>query len=290
MPAKQEGLVLTRASCCCTCLLEALFLTGLFALFRGCPKHCRDVAVNFSNNLHVDILRILLIVNWLQEFVKARLPIFSCNLALALIANVQCINVLYYSCKCRLFYFCPNYLLLNFGKLFSGRYIRCSAQSIDTQQNSHFQSYKNTNSESGLTIDNQRITRCTPSSWFLSRCSHTSLTGFPQTLPRSTRAALFPGRAPHRPIAFSFHKSILFLVNFFQDDTLCATRILLDISDLGIFRVVKTTTLISAKQLIHSNLQVALQLRRHLPFVSMLICSWDFHGQKYGTTKKRVNT
>lgn len=43
--------------------LEALFRTGLFALFRGCPKHCRDVAVNFSNNLHVDILWMLLIVN-----------------------------------------------------------------------------------------------------------------------------------------------------------------------------------------------------------------------------------
>ena len=42
---------------------EALFRTGLFALFRGCPKDCRDVAVNFSNNLHVDILWILLIVN-----------------------------------------------------------------------------------------------------------------------------------------------------------------------------------------------------------------------------------
>lgn len=43
--------------------LEALFRTGLFALFRGCPKHCRDVAVNFSNNLHVEILWMLLIVN-----------------------------------------------------------------------------------------------------------------------------------------------------------------------------------------------------------------------------------
>ena len=95
---------------------------------------------------------------------KARLPIFSCNLALALIANVLCVNVLYYSCKCRLFYFCPNYLLLNFGKLFSGRHIRRSAQSVDAQQNSHFQSCKNTNSESGLTIDNQRITRCTQTS------------------------------------------------------------------------------------------------------------------------------
>lgn len=42
-------------------------------------------------------------------------------------------------------------------------------------------------------------------------------------------------------------------------DTGRATRIALAISDLGIFRVAKTTTLISVKQLIHSNLQVALQ-------------------------------
>ena len=40
-----------------------------------------------------------------------------------------------------------------------------------------------------------------------------------------------------------------------------ATRIPLIISALGIFRVAKTTTLISVKQLIHSNLQVALQKR-----------------------------
>ena len=83
--------------------LEALFRTGLFALFRGCPKHCRDVAVNFSNNLHVDVLWMLLIVNWLWRSVKARLPIFSCNLALGLIANVLCVSVLCYSPKCRLF-------------------------------------------------------------------------------------------------------------------------------------------------------------------------------------------
>ena len=44
-------------------LWTVLFRTGLFALFRGCPKHCRDVAVNFSNNLQVDILWMLLIVN-----------------------------------------------------------------------------------------------------------------------------------------------------------------------------------------------------------------------------------
>ena len=45
-----------------------------------------------------------------------------------------------------------------------------------------------------------------------------------------------------------------------------ATRITLAISDLGIFRVVKTTTLISVKQLIHSNLQVALQNAETLTF------------------------
>ena len=42
-----------------------------------------------------------------------------------------------------------------------------------------------------------------------------------------------------------------------------ATHIPLDISALGIFRVVKTTTLISVKQLIHSNLEVALHLWGH---------------------------
>ena len=30
--------------------------------------------------------------------------------------------------------------------------------------------------------------------------------------------------APHRPIAFSFHKSLPFLVNFFQDDTFDVAR------------------------------------------------------------------
>lgn len=42
-----------------------------------------------------------------------------------------------------------------------------------------------------------------------------------------------------------------------------AAHIPLTISALGIFRVAKTTTLISVKQLIHNNLQVALQLRSH---------------------------
>ena len=55
-------------------------------------------------------------------------------------------------------------------------------------------------------------------------------------------------------------------LTFFQDDTGRATRIPLSISALGIFRVVKTTTLISAKQLIRSNLQVALQNAETLTF------------------------
>ena len=52
----------------------------------------------------------------------------------------------------------------------------------------------------------------------------------------------------------------------FTDVEWCATLILLAISDLGIFRVVKTATLISVKQLIHSNLQVALQNAETLTF------------------------
>ena len=52
----------------------------------------------------------------------------------------------------------------------------------------------------------------------------------------------------------------------------CATLILLAISDLGIFRVVKTATLISVKQLIHNNLQVAAQLRRHWRTSSGQMC------------------
>ena len=45
-----------------------------------------------------------------------------------------------------------------------------------------------------------------------------------------------------------------------------AVRIPLVISALGIFRVAKTTTLISVKQLIHNNLQVALQNAETLTF------------------------
>ena len=62
---------------------------------------------------------------------------------------------------------------------------------------------------------------------------------------------------------------LLNIYSFMRHNAVCqlppgrAARITLAISVLGIFRVVKTTTLISVKQLTHSNLQVALQLRGH---------------------------
>ena len=89
---------------------------------------------------------------------KARLPIFSCNLALALITNTLCANVLYYSRKCRLFYFCPNYLLfylcpnyllLNIGKLFIGRYSLRDVQIAEYHMVERFQSRQKHNSENG---------------------------------------------------------------------------------------------------------------------------------------------
>ena len=49
--------------------------------------------------------------------------------------------------------------------------------------------------------------------------------------------------APHRPIAFSFHTSLLFLVNFFQDDTLGMEHNHMAIKRLTIFRVVDMQTL-----------------------------------------------
>ena len=63
--------------------------------------------------------------------------------------------------------------------------------------------------------------------------------------------------APHRPIAFSFHKSLLFSVNFFQDYTLGVTRNWLCISVLGDFRVVKISTLKMVNSLLLSDLLVA---------------------------------
>ena len=58
-----------------------------------------------SNNLHVDILWILLIINELSRFLKARLPIFSCNLALAFRAKALNVNVFCASLISRLFHF-----------------------------------------------------------------------------------------------------------------------------------------------------------------------------------------
>ena len=63
---------------------------------------------------------------------------------------------------------------------------------------------------------------------------------------------------PHFPISFRFHKSLLFLVNFFQDDTRGAARKLLIITALTVFRVVKIPTLEIPKRLLLSGLQVAL--------------------------------
>ena len=118
------------ASCCCACPLEALFRTGLFALFRSCPKHWCDVAVNFSNNPHVDAARKALILSKISTFRVA----------------------------------------------------------------------KNTNSESGLTIDNQRITRCAPTSPFPTIFHVTVLWSIPhQNYP------------PHStsPLAGAFHVKVL---------------------------------------------------------------------------------
>lgn len=62
----------------------------------------------FLNNLHVGLSVILLIINSLREYIKVRLPIFSCNLPLAFIANMLCISVLDDTHKARLFNFFPS--------------------------------------------------------------------------------------------------------------------------------------------------------------------------------------
>ena len=69
-----------------------------------------------------------------------------------------------------------------------------------------------------------------------------------------------------------------------------ATRITLVISALDIFRVVKITTLISVKQLIHSNLQVALQNAETLTFCFHVNLFLRFSWAKVRNHKKRVNT
>ena len=69
-----------------------------------------------------------------------------------------------------------------------------------------------------------------------------------------------------------------------------AARISLNISALGIFRVVKTATLISVKQLIHSNLQVARQNAETLTFCFHVNLFMRFSWAKVRNHKKRVNT
>ena len=61
--------------------------------------------------------------------------------------------------------------------------------------------------------------------------------------------------APYRPIAFSFHKSLLFLVIFFQDDTFAVVRNRLCISEITKIRVADTATLILFNLLIHIKLR-----------------------------------
>ena len=75
-----------------------------FALF------CRIVlpALHFLNNLNVGFSATLLIINGLRGYIKVRLPIFSCNLPLAFLANTLCINVLDDTHKARLFNFFPS--------------------------------------------------------------------------------------------------------------------------------------------------------------------------------------
>ena len=68
---------------------------------------CRIVlpALRFLNNLHVELLAILLIINSLRGYMKVRLPIFSCNLSLTFLANMLCISTLGDTRRARLFSF-----------------------------------------------------------------------------------------------------------------------------------------------------------------------------------------
>ena len=62
----------------------------------------------FLNNLHVGLSVILLIINNLREYIKVRLPIFSCNLSLTSLVNMLCISVLDDTRRARLFNFFPS--------------------------------------------------------------------------------------------------------------------------------------------------------------------------------------
>ena len=87
-----RGLVLTGASCC------------WLHFFRSNSRKCLRSYV-FSNNLQVCFLLILLIINGLWRFLKVRLPIFSCNLALAFRAKTLSVSSFCRLFSCRLFHF-----------------------------------------------------------------------------------------------------------------------------------------------------------------------------------------
>ncbi len=79
---------------------------------------CRIVlpALRFLNNLHVELLAILLIINSLRGYMKVRLPIFSCNLSLTFLANMLCVSVLDDTRRARLFNFFPSAIPNYIGK------------------------------------------------------------------------------------------------------------------------------------------------------------------------------
>ena len=98
------------------------------------------------------------------------------------------------------------------------------------------------------------------------KCSHHMGTGI--TISRQDRH--FSLGAPHRPIAFRFHKSLLFLVNFFQDDTSAVADNTLTIRQKSILPVSKTR---QDKSLFRS-LSGAYLPPLESGFVSHLLCSY----------------
>ena len=97
---------------------------------------------------------------------------------------------------------------------------------------------------------------------------------------RKVLAQHFSLGAPHRPIAFSFHKSLLFSVNFFQDDTWGVEHKSLFYNELAVFRVSKTSTLKTAYYLIANDLRTTPKIGRAAP------CRGQSTPELAGTRKK----
>lgn len=77
-------------------------------------------------------------------------------------------------------------------------------------------------------------------------------------IPKGTNLSRINRRFPHdspRPIAFSFHKSLLFFGKLFQDDTSSVERKHLTIKRLTIFRVCISITLKMVNYLYHNALR-----------------------------------